>query len=208
MASFRTIKVLGLLLVSSVAFAKPPPGSTAQVDHVIIVVDGRPIWHSELQELYERGQLTKPTFDQTQLAIDSLIDGALVDNAAAKLHVEVTADDLDSAIAMIKQQNSIDDAGLDKALAEQHFTRASYREEIARQLRVAKVFNTEFATHVQISEDEIKAMYDLVKKMDSSTGPFEKEHDRMRGMVFEKKAADAQTEWLVKAKAAAHIEKR
>jgi parvulin-like peptidyl-prolyl isomerase len=208
MALFRTTNVLGLLLVSSVAFAKPPTGATAQVDHVIVLVDGRPIWHSELEELYERGQLTKPTFDQTQLAIDSLIDGALVDNAAAKLHVEVSDSDLDSAIAMIKQQNSIDDAGLDKALAEQHFTRASYREEIARQLRVAKVFNADFAAHVQINEDEIKATYELVKKMDPSTGPFEKEHDRMRGMVFEKKAAEAQTEWLVKAKAAAHIEKR
>ena len=208
MALFRTIKSLALVLVSSVAFAKPPTGATAQVDHVIVVVDGRPIWHSELEELYERGQLTKPTFDQTQFSIDSLIDGALVDNAAAKLHVEVTDSDLDSAIAMIKQQNSIDDAGLDKALAEQHFTRATYREEIARQLRVAKVFNADFAAHVQINEDEIKATYELVKKMDPSTGPFEKEHDRMRGMVFEKKAAEAQTEWLVKAKAAAHIEKR
>jgi peptidyl-prolyl cis-trans isomerase SurA len=208
MASFRTIKVLVLSLVSSVALAKPTTGSTAKVDHVIVLVDGRPIWHSELEELYERGQLTKPTFDQTQLAIDSLIDGALVDNAATKLGIEITDSDIDSAIAMIKQSNSIDDAGLDKALGEQHFTRASYRLEIARQMRGAKVFNLEFATHVQISEDEIKAMYDLVKKMDASTGPFEKEHDRMRGMVFEKKAADAQTEWLAKAKAAAHIEKR
>lgn len=196
------------LLISSTAFAKPPIGATAHVDHVIMLVDGRPIWHSELEELYERTQLTKPTFDQTQLALDSLIDGALVDNAAARLHVEVTDIDLDSAITMIKQQNNIDDSGLDKALAEQHFTRASYREEIARQLRVAKVFNADFAAHVQISEDEIKAAYDLVKKMDPSTGPYEKEHDRMRGMVFEKKSAEAQTSWLVKAKATAHIEKR
>ena len=203
------MKVLAtLLLMSSVAFAKPPTGATAQVDHVIVVVDGRPIWHSELEELYERSQLTKPTFDQTQLAIDSLIDNALVEVAAAKLHVEVTDADLDSAIAMIKQQNNIDDAGLDKALADQHFTRATYKEELARQLRVAKVFNADFAAHVQISEDEIKATYDVVKKMDPSTGPFEKEHDRMRGLVFEKKAAEAQTEWLAKAKAAAHIEKR
>ncbi len=197
-----------LLLISSTTFAKPRVGATAHVDHVIVLVDGRPIWHSELEELYERTQLTKPTFDQTQLAIDTLIDGALVDNAAARLHVEVTDTDLDSAITMIKQQNNIDDAGLDKALAEQHFTRASYREEIARQLRVAKVFNADFAAHVQISEDEIKAAYGLVKKMDPSTGPYEKEHDRIRGIVFEKKAAEAQTSWLVKAKATAHIEKQ
>ncbi|MEO8840623.1 MAG: SurA N-terminal domain-containing protein [Kofleriaceae bacterium] len=200
--------VAALLLMTATALAKPPAGSTARVDHVIVLVDGRPIWHSELEELYERSQLTKPSFDQTQLAIDSLIDSALIDNAATRLHVEVTDTDLDSAITMIKQQNSIDDAGLDKALAEQHFTRASYREEIARQLRVAKVFNADFASHVQISEDEIKATYELVKKMDASTGTFEKEHDRMRGMVFEKKAAAAQTDWLVKAKATAHIEKR
>jgi peptidyl-prolyl cis-trans isomerase SurA len=204
------MKLAALLMsmMSGLAFAKPPTGAIAKVDHVIVVVDGHPLWYSQLEELYERGQLTTPTFDQTQLAIDSLIDGALVDNAAARLGVEITDAELDQAVAMIKQQNNIDDAALDKALAEQHFSRTSYREEIGRQLRVAKVFNADFAAKVQIGEDEIKAMYEQAKKADPSIGTLEKEHDRIRGIVFEQKAAAAQTTWLAKQKAMAHIERR
>lgn len=200
--------VLLLLLLSTAAFAKPSPGSKAPIDHVIALVDGRPIWSSQVDEVYERAKLDKPTFDQTQQVIDGLIGNALIENAADRLHVNVTESEVDQAIAMVKQQNNIDDAGLDKALADQHFTRASYRDEVARQIRMGRVFNADFAAKVQISEDEIKTAYDLVKKMDASIGPLDKERERIRSMVFEQKLQVAQQAWIEKQKSLAHIERR
>jgi hypothetical protein len=41
----------------------------------------------------------------------------------------------------IKKQNNVDDAGLDAALATQHYTRASYRVELTRQLVVMRAVN-------------------------------------------------------------------
>ncbi|MFT3694495.1 MAG: SurA N-terminal domain-containing protein [Kofleriaceae bacterium] len=200
--------VLLSLLLSTVAFAKPSPGSHASVDHVIALVDGRPIWHSQVEEVYERAKLDKPSFDQTQQVIDSLIANAIIENTAEKMHVTVTESEIDQAIAMVKQQNNIDDAGLDKALAEQHFTRASYRDEVARQIRMGRVFNQDFAAKIQISDDDIKAAYELVKKMDATIGPLEKEREKIRGMVFEQKMQVAQEAWIKQQMALAHIEKR
>lgn len=200
--------VLLLLLLSTAAFAKPSPGSKAPIDHVIALVDGRPIWSSQVDEVYERAKLDKPTFDQTQQVIDGLIGNALIENAADRMHVNVTESEVDQAIAMVKQQNNIDDAGLDKALADQHFTRASYRDEVARQIRMGRVFNADFAAKVQISEDEIKTAYDLVKKMDATIGPLDKERERIRSMVFEQKLQVAQQAWIEKQKSLAHIERR
>ena len=158
----------------------------------------------ELDELYERGQLDEADV-RSDPARDRFADRRRARRQrrrAASRRRSPTASST-SAIAMIKQQNSIDDAGLDKALAEQHFTRASYREEIARQLRVAKVVQRELAAHVQISDDEIKAMYDQAKKVESvDRAVREGARSDPRGIVFEKKAADAQSEWLVKASAA------
>jgi parvulin-like peptidyl-prolyl isomerase len=199
--------VLLVLCLASTASARPPTGATAPIDHVIAVVDGRAIWQSELEELYVRNNLTKPTFDQSQSAVEALIDNAIVENEAVRLHLDVTTEEIDQAFAMIKQENHIDDAQLDKALAEQHYTRTSYRDEIERQLRGAKLFQLAFATKVQVSEDEVKKRYDEVKKADPKLGALETEHDKVKAALFNEKAAAAQGAWLNQKRATAHVER-
>ncbi len=199
--------LLVVCLASSAAFAKPPTGASATLDHVIAVVDGRAIWQSELDDLYTRNNLTKPTFDQTQSAIDALIDNAIVANEAGRMHLDVTSAEIDQAFVMIKQENHIDDAQLEKTLAEQHFSRESYRDEIERQLRGAKLFQLAFATKVQVSEDDVKKRYDEVKKLDKNLGAYEAEHDKVKASLFDDKAAAAQAEWMKKQRSTSHIEK-
>ncbi|CAN5570827.1 hypothetical protein BH11MYX1_BH11MYX1_33230 [soil metagenome] len=199
--------VLLVMCLASSALAKPPTGATAKLDHVIAVVDGRAIWQSELEDLYGRNNLTHPSFDQTQSAIDALVDNAIVANEAGRLHLDVTSGEIDQAFVMIKQENHVDDAQLDKALTEQHFTRDSYRDEIERQLRGAKLFQLAFATKVQVTEADVRKRYDEVKKLDKTLGTFDAEHDKVKASLFNEKAAAAQSEWLEKQRASAHIEK-
>ncbi len=199
--------VLSALFVSSTALARPPTGSTAKLDHVVVTVDGRAVWQSELEDLLKRNGLDKPSFDQSQSAMEALIANAIVENESARMHLDVSDAEIDQAFAMIKQENHIDDAQLDKALTDQHFTRASYRDEIERQLRGAKLFQLAFATKVQVSEDEVKKRYDDLKKADPKLGTLEQEHDKIKGALFNEKAAAAQSEWLQSKRATAHVEK-
>src|SRR6185312_7478368 len=86
-ARMKHYLVLFLVTLPALALARPQDGSTAKLDHVVATVDGRPIFHSEIDEIFERNKIDKPTFDQTQAAIDALIDNALIENAAVRLHV-------------------------------------------------------------------------------------------------------------------------
>ncbi|MEO6776277.1 MAG: SurA N-terminal domain-containing protein [Kofleriaceae bacterium] len=200
--------VLLLLTVPALAFARPPDGATAKVDHVVATVDGRPIFYSEIDEIFERAKIDKPTFDQTQAAIEALVDGALIENAAARLHVEVSDSELQQAEAMIKTENHLDDAGLDKALAAQHFTRETYRRELARQIRMQRAFALDAPlVRPQITDAELQARYDEAKKANPSLGPFDALKDQIREAVYSEKAAAAQGEWVKRLRALAHVER-
>ena len=200
--------VLFLLALAPTAFARPPEGATASLDHVVATVDGRPIWHSEIDEIFTRSKVDKPTFDQTQMAIDALIDNALIDNAAARLHIDVTDSELAQAEELIKQQNHLDDAALDKALADQHFTRATYRRELARQIRLQKTFNLDFAEmRAQVTDAEVKQRYDQLKRGTPSLPAFDTVKDALREQMLGEKTAEAQSVWLAKLRAAAHVER-
>lgn len=200
--------LLILTLGPTLAFARPPDGATAKLDRVVATVDGRPIWRTEIDELFERGAVDKPTFDQTQQAIEVLIDGALIDNAATRLHVDVTDSEIAAAEQMIKQQNHIDDAALDKALADQHFTRAAYRKELARQIRLQRAFNADFAgAHVQVSDTEVAQRYAEAKKQKPDLGDFDKVKDAVREAIYSEKAAAAQGEWVKRLRTGAHVER-
>jgi parvulin-like peptidyl-prolyl isomerase len=200
--------VLFLVTLPALALARPQDGSTAKLDHDVATVDGRPIFHSEIDEIFERNKIDKPTFDQTQAAIDALIDGALVENAAVRLHVDVTDSELQQAEAMIKSENHLDDAGLDKALAEQHFTRETYRRELARQIRMQRAFTLDApSVRGQVTDAELQARYDQAKKANPSIGSFDSLKDQIREAVFSEKTAVAEGEWIKRLRTTAHVER-
>lgn len=200
--------VLCLLTLPALALARPQDGSTAKLDHVVATVDGRPIFHSEIDEIFERNKIDKPTFDQTQAAIEALIDSALIENAAVRLHVEVSESELAQAEAMIKAENHLDDAGLDKALADQHFTRETYRRELARQIRMQRTFALDApAVRGQITDAELQARYDQAKKANPSLGSFDSLKDQIREAVYAEKTQIAQGEWIKRLRTTAHVER-
>lgn len=200
--------VLCLVTLPALALARPQDGSTAKLDHVVATVDGRPIFHSEIDEIFERNKIDKPSFDQTQAAIEALIDSALIENAAARLHVEVSESELAQAEAMIKAENHLDDAGLDKALADQHFTRETYRRELARQIRMQRTFALDAPSiRGQVTDAELHARYDEAKKANPSIGSFDSLKDQIREAVYSEKAAVAQGEWVKRMRATAHVER-
>jgi parvulin-like peptidyl-prolyl isomerase len=204
----KNLLVLVLLTLPAVAFARPQDGATAKLDHVVATVDGRPIFHSEIDEIFERNKIDKPSFDQTQAAIDALIDGALIENEAARLHVDVTDSELEQAEGMIKTENHLDDAGLDKALADQHFTRETYRRELARQIRMQRTFTLDApSVRGQVTDAELQAAYDQAKKANPSIGTFDSLKDQIREAVFSQKTAVAEGEWVKRLRTTAHVER-
>jgi peptidyl-prolyl cis-trans isomerase SurA len=193
-----------LVLTSSIAAADPQPpiGATAPIDREIAIVEHTPIWQSELDELLARVPAQAFSPDQKKQALDSLIDNVLIQHIADQLHVEATNDDVDAAIKEVEDENKIDDAGLEKALADQHFTRAEYREELARQIRAQRVYNAEIAPKITVTDAEVDAEW----AKHSKDTPTQEQRDQVRQAIWGNKMGVATQEWLAHVRAGAHIE--
>ena len=173
-----TRAIVAMLLASATALAepRPPTGATAAVDRVVATIDGKPIWQSEVDE-HTFGEHTP---EIQRAALDSLIDDTLIIAAARAASIQVTDPEVDAALDEIKKANGLDDAGLDKALTDQHYTRAHYRVELARQLM------------------RLRAVNQLVTPSLTATEP-----DARRAQL-----ETATVAWIAKLHAAAHIEMR
>jgi peptidyl-prolyl cis-trans isomerase SurA len=201
----KLVLVLVLAAATAAAADRPPTGAIAKLDHQVASVDRIPIWQSELDELFERAQLKTPTPEQRTQALDTLIEAAILEHAARALQITTDEKEIDMAVEEIKKQNSIDDAGLDKALAEQHFTRDMYRVELARQLRAQKVYRLVLVAGIDVTDVEIKAAYDKAKAVTPGIDSFDKVKDVIKQRVWEEKLVEAQARWMTDARKKAHI---
>ena len=75
---------------------------------------------------------------------------------------------LTRASGRFEQQNQLSDTQLDTALAEFGYTRAGYRAELGRQIRMQKLLQHELVPHIQIrasdSPDEFQRALELERR--------------------------------------------
>ncbi|MGZ3427464.1 MAG: SurA N-terminal domain-containing protein, partial [Polyangia bacterium] len=101
------------------------------VERVVAVVNDEIILESELDQ-YAAPQYRGPDpdtadgkkqWDETKRkTLDSLIDSKLIQAQAKELKLSATTEEVDRAIAQVKEQNKLDDATFKTALEQQGFT--------------------------------------------------------------------------------------
>jgi parvulin-like peptidyl-prolyl isomerase len=189
---------------------KPPVGAIAILDRPVAVVQGTPIWGSELEDAIPLRAKDQPvTSELIATVLDQLIDTQLVLNAADLLHLTATDAEIDAGIASVKQANNIDDAGLDKALADIHLTRPAYRDEIAKQLRTQKLIQIEWASKITVTDDDIKRAYATHKAEDPKLGPLDAAmKEVVREQVRLQKLDATNRAWSKQQRAHVHIERK
>lgn len=199
-----------VVLVGVARAERPPIGATAAIDRVAALVDGTPIWRSAVDDALAEQHVDQPTAEQRRTALDGLIDSTLQLRAAKLLGLSTNDAEIDAAYAEIKKQNGLDDAGLDQALATYHFTRALYREELRRQILIAKLAQHELAPQVgTITDDEIEKAYAARRASEPKLPPYDPSvHDVMRDQLRAQRLADLLAKWLKQQRSRAHIEVR
>jgi peptidyl-prolyl cis-trans isomerase SurA len=112
--------------------------------------------------LEERGPAEARRRAEKQLrpVLDRMIDDALVLQQATELKLNVTDAEVTRGIDEIKKQNNLDDEQFIAALAQQGFTKESYHEEMRRQLVRLKVINTAVRSHINVTDEDVRAFYD------------------------------------------------
>lgn len=149
----RVAVVLVVVMTTALAAAKPPVGARAIVDRVVALVGGEPIWKSEIDDTI-RAAKAEPSPDVFQRVLDDLIEMHLLLQAAEQDGITATDDEVDTALQQIEQKNSMTDAGLDTALADLGMTRAQYRAELGRQIRIQKLMQREIVPTISVRASE------------------------------------------------------
>lgn len=159
--------LLVLLLLAGVAAARPPDGARAIIDRPVAVVDGTPIWKSEIDDMI-RAAKAEASPEVVQKVLDELIDQRLMLQAADEQHVTASDQEVDAAIQQIELQNHVSDTQLDTALADAGMTRARYRIELARQIKLEKWMQLELASRIGVrasdNAEEFARQLDLQRR--------------------------------------------
>jgi parvulin-like peptidyl-prolyl isomerase len=148
------------LLVALPAYAedKPKPkatvGAIAVLERPAAMVAGKLLWESELEaRMVGRGK------GDRNAVLDEMIDENLWLRRAEELGLTATDDEVKLAFEEIKTQNSVDDAGIDKLLAAQNYTRARYLRELKRQLVILRAKNAEVGSVVKADREKAYAAW-------------------------------------------------
>lgn len=184
------------LALASADAAPAPIGAVAVIDRPVALVDGVAIWQSELDDRVAMSLQGKADRGQRAALVDAMIDDQLL--LAKVSWYGPDEHEIDRALDEIRKLNQLDDAALDKALADQHLTRAQYRRELARGLRLARAAAQELAPRV----DEELAREVADRK--ANHGKAEPNNDLLRA----ERMAAAREAWLVKHRKLARIDRR
>ncbi|MBA3500237.1 MAG: SurA N-terminal domain-containing protein [Myxococcota bacterium] len=177
-----------------------PVGTTTVIERSVARVDGAVIWESEVAARM-RGVDAK---DRPAL-LESMIDDELIVAEARRGMLTVEKSDLMAALDEIKQQNKLDDAGLDAALREAGYTRARYLVELERQLLRLRAQYQFVSPRVFVTDADIEAEAKVRKKPVPVTEPDKSDIQR----DLRRKATDAATVvWVAELRKRAWIERR
>jgi peptidyl-prolyl cis-trans isomerase SurA len=140
------------------------------VDRVAAIVNGEVITLSDLQARsgaeWERIEAMGPgvskDHERAELlrrVLDMVIAERLLQAEAATLQVDASAQQVDQAIAEIKQRNHFDDATFQQALKEQGLEMPAFRAQIKRDLDTYLVLQYRLRNRLKISEEDLRNYY-------------------------------------------------
>ncbi|MBK7776410.1 MAG: SurA N-terminal domain-containing protein [Sandaracinaceae bacterium] len=162
--------VTALLLAGLAAGLSALPAEADVIEQVAAVVNDEAIWLSEVRRRAapfvpqimaadsqaERVALRERLYTEI---LDRLIDEELIRQAATRMSLRVSTEDVERAIANVRRQNNLGEPEFWDAVREQGFTPAQYRDDLRRQLLRLKVLNQRARGRVNITED-VRARYD------------------------------------------------
>ncbi len=137
--------VITLLMGALAVGLSARPATADVVEQVAAVVNDEAIWLSEVRRRAapfvpqimaadsqaERVALRERLYTEI---LDRLIDEELIRQAATRMSLRVSSEDVERAIANVRRQNNLGEPEFWEAVREQGFTPAQYRDDLRRQL--------------------------------------------------------------------------
>lgn len=156
--------------VMLIAGAAANSGAATLIDRVVAIVGPDVVTQSELDvemaaglddmEKRLRGdELASAKAALRRNTLDRLIDKKLQLQEARFQGIGVTEEELDNAIKDIKERNSMDDAQLEEALANEGYTMPDYRQSLKEQLMIIRLVSAAVRSRVMLDEKDVENYY-------------------------------------------------
>ena len=174
-------------------------GSSPGSGQIIATVDGTTITRSELQAnvdqmkmMYQmQGQEVTPELENQlrQTVLNELISEVLIYHEAEARGVTVPQEDIEEQYEMILAQFD-DEEAFEDALRQADMTRDELREDIARHLTVEMFLESHAeevleAEGIDVSEEDLRAMYDHLEEQGQADGTFEEMRPALRQSLLQ-----------------------
>lgn len=168
--SIPTLLLATALSIGAVV-AAPRPAEAEVIERIVAIVNEQAIFLSELRrraspflpQVMTAGSEAERIARLDQLyseLLGRLVEEELFRQAASRMGVRVTQDDIDRAIKNMQAQSGLADDQFWEAVRGQGFTEAQYRQDLRAQLLRLKVLNQRVRGRVNITEDEVRRRYD------------------------------------------------
>lgn len=168
---------LGFLGASSLSLADPAPAAQVQravINRIVAIVDQEVITLVELRRRAEPFQkrLTEVPPDKRAAAeaqlhrdlIQEAIDERLIAREARALRISIDSEDINRTIDYIAKSKSVTREKLLQLVVEQGFSEAQYREQLVKQLLVAKLMRIKMAEQLKnVDKDPEKSAKQMEK---------------------------------------------
>jgi peptidyl-prolyl cis-trans isomerase SurA len=148
----------------------PAPARAVVVDGVAAVVNGEVITLLDLEKagrlVLEEQLRTVPAADQERVrrevltkVLDQLVLTRLQTQLARQLGIQVSPQEIDNAIEVVREDNRMTEELLDRVLAERGLTREQYRRDIEDQIRLSKLVQREIRARITVTDAEAAAYF-------------------------------------------------
>lgn len=178
----RASRIAALALV--VALALPSARTHADViERVVAVVNAEAIFLSDLRRraapflprAMEASSEEERAARVRQLYVEVLnllIDESLIAQAATRAEIHVTNGDVENAISNVRRQSQLAEPDFWRAVGQQGFTEAQYRESVRSQLVRLRLLNQRVRGRVNITDADVRQMYDTQVRLARSSARF------------------------------------
>lgn len=164
-----------VLAVAAVALTAPSAKAGTVLDRIMAVVNDEVILESEVNQMAVQtarvdladADLSTPQGQQRfeahrRKTMDALIERALILQRARELKVDVTEEELRSAVDSVRQQNNLTQEQFGEALRQQGFAGVEeYRKSLQKQLITMRIVNQEVRSKITVGDDEVRSYYAL-----------------------------------------------
>lgn len=160
--------IIGLLALTCIClFAGFADASRVLLDRVVAVVNSEVVAWSEVRDAIppDRIEAAKQLSEDEardliryfeSRALEGLIEQKLQLQAAKKMGIEVTDDELDAAILDIQSKYGLSKRDFLASLAKQHLELETYRKTLRGQIVTSRLVNAEVGSRVVISDEQVE----------------------------------------------------